>query len=129
METIYKVAKLNTRVYEQTLTDHVGIAGMRALEEELNRLSSLFVAASFVLVAQDFQNLSHLRQNHAALKREMSIYFKRLKSDRFGGRQISPNPQVEMNTKLKKELQELTSRFQKFKNKLFTKNSTAHFLG
>jgi len=128
METIYKVEKLNTRVHEQALTDHVGIAAMRALEEELNRLSNLFVTASFVLAEQDFQNLSHLRHNHSALKMEMSTYFKRLKSYTIGGRQMS-NPQAEMNTQLKKELQELISHFQKFKNKLFSKNRPTHFLG
>ena len=121
--------KLNTRVHEQALTDHVGIAAMRALEEELNRLSNLFVTASFVLAEQDFQNLSHLRQNHSALKMEMSTYFKRLKSYTIGGRQMSPNPQAEMNTRLKNELQELISRFQRFKNKLFSTNRPTHFLG
>lgn len=129
METIYKTTRLNTRVHEQALTDHVGIAAMRAVEEELNRLSNLFVTASFVLVEQDFQNLSQLRQNHAALKMEMSTYFKRLKSYTMGGRQIASTPEAAMSAQLKNELQELTSRLQRFKNKLFTPNNSAHFLG
>ncbi|MEJ5960820.1 hypothetical protein [Pedobacter immunditicola] len=129
METIYKMARLNTRIHEQALTDHVGLAAMRALEEELNRLSSLFVRASFVLAEQDFQNLSHLQQNHSALKMEMSTYFQRLKSYTIGGIQMFPNPQAEMNPQLKNELQELISRFQQFKNKLFTLKSSTRFLG
>lgn len=122
METIYKTAKLNTIIKEPAFTDKVGVAAMNLLEGEMNHLSSLFVTASFILVQQDFQNLSRLRRNYLDLKLEMAKYFQRLKFYASGARPMLIRPQTELEARLKNELQELTSRFQKFKSKLFSIN-------
>lgn len=93
---------------------------MSDLEQELNRLSTLFAVASFILVKQDFQSLSYLRQNHSALKMKMSAYFREFKPYALRRRQKMARPPAETRSRLENELLDLTCRFQKIKNKLFS---------
>jgi hypothetical protein len=94
------------------------IGKMNSIGLELDQLNSLFVAAKFTLVRQDFQRLNHLSQIHSEIRSRMFKYFELL---RYPGNRLTRNkriPQVYTRNILEHDLKTLTDSLEDFKVKL-----------
>lgn len=127
MEIIERNTNLKTQGKQQTAPSKIlWIRSMNVLGLELERLNALFIAASFTLVRQDFQDLIFLRQSHANLKDKMVRYFKDFRNTRIGiGRNLGKS-QAQTSNNLELELQVLTSRLKKFTDNLLKVKRNTH---
>ncbi|WP_285057623.1 hypothetical protein [Pedobacter ginsengisoli] len=118
MQTIERKVNPKVRAKQAASANILWITTMNALEEELERLYKLFSAASFMLSEQDFQGLFRLRQSHSGLKAKMAEYFRKFRDPRPRLRRNTRRSQIETRDKVQLELQDLSSRLQKFIDKL-----------
>jgi hypothetical protein len=118
MQTIERKVNLKVRAKQTASANISWITTMKALEKELGRLSTLFAVAGFMLSEQDFQRLFRIRQDHSELKAKMAEYFQRFRSRCRRLRRNTRKSQAETRDSLQLELHDLSSRLQKFEDKL-----------
>jgi hypothetical protein len=104
---------------EPALTN--GIDTIEAIEVELNRLQSLFSAASFVLAEQDVHALSHLCSMLGKLKLNVANHFQKLKSISIITRKPVPGGRIKLNSILEDEISNLKIQVERFNCRLFKK--------
>ena len=126
MQIIERKVNTRARAKQTTPANSSWIRTMNILEQELERLNTLFAAASFLLCEQDFQGLSRLRQSHSALKAKMAEYFQRFKNPCRRLRRNTRKSQIQTRNNLQTELQDLSSHLQKFKDKLLKVSVSSH---